>query len=278
MAEYRELTLTLHGLDEYNQAVDGEVFARKFAAFMRGLGKSDAAANGGRRHRFLISDLKKNTATAIVREQVFKRGPAPASGISYYVDGVAAVYQGVARSQSLPRALVSDIASLTKGAGRTFQFAEIKGEPAVAGSATVIRIDEFLENRARRVLQEVLADEDAEKADVRYFEGNAFGSFDGILKAIDLRGDLKKAALILSAGGKEIECIVNTVAINDLGDALDRRVIAYGMAHYERHSGLPVRIDVRKLEIVRDGQGLSRWRGAFDIPPDAHDRGGWDRT
>jgi hypothetical protein len=59
MGEYRELTLTLHGLDQHNQDVDGEVFARKFTAFMRGLGKSDAFANEGRWHKFLISDLRK---------------------------------------------------------------------------------------------------------------------------------------------------------------------------------------------------------------------------
>ena len=37
MSDYRDLMLTLHGLNEYNQAVDGEVFARNFSAFMHGL-------------------------------------------------------------------------------------------------------------------------------------------------------------------------------------------------------------------------------------------------
>jgi hypothetical protein len=272
MAKYRDLTLTLHGLDEYNQAVDGEVFARKFAAFMRGLGKADAVANGERRHKFLISDLRKNTATAVVREAIAKKGPSPESGISYYVDGISSLYEGTPRAQSLPRGLINDIASLTKGAGRAFSFAEVKGEPMSPTEApAIIRIDEFLENRARRILRDAIA-----AGAAMYFQGTAFGSFDGVLKAVDLRGDMKKAVLLLSAGGNPVECIVNIVAVTELGDALDQRVIAYGVAHYERHSGLPVRLDIRKIEIVKKGDGLGRWRGAFDVPPDAHDKSGWD--
>ena len=104
-----------------------------------------------------------------------------------------------------------------------------------------------------------------------------YGSFDGVLMAVDLRGDMQKAALKLSAGGKEIECIVNAVAVSQLGDALDERVNAYGLAHDERTSGLPDRLDVRDLKIIPESSALNRWRGAFEMPADDRDQSGWDR-
>jgi hypothetical protein len=169
--------------------------------------------------------------------------------------------------------LLNDIASLANGADRIFSFAEVKGHPTNSMHAPfVIRIDEFFEKRDRRALQEVI-----EASADRYFQGTALGAFDGILKAVDLPGDIKQAVLLLSAGGKQIGCVVNTIAITELGDALDQRIIAYGTAHYEKHSGPPIRLDIRKLDIVRPGKGLHRWRGAFDIRTDAHDRSGWDR-
>ena len=257
------------------RSVDGEVFARKFAAFMRGLGKSDAAINNGRRHKFLIRDLHRGSATATVREQVAKRGAAVQSGIGYYLDGISSIYADATRARAIPRGIVQDIASLPKGAGHTFSFAEVKGTPANDDTTpTITRIDEFLENRARRVLQDVIS---GTPASMRSFEGTAYSSFDGVLKAVDLRGEMQKAVLLLSAGGKPIECIVNTVEVTKLGDALDQRVIVYGLAHYDRNSGLPARLDVRDMQIIKEGNGLSRWKGAFDIPPNDYDRNGWNR-
>jgi hypothetical protein len=268
--ENREVTLTVHGLDEYNQAVDGEVFARKFAAFMRGLGKSDFAANGSRKHKFMIAELRKSSATAVIRERIAKIGPAPLSGAAFFVESINDVYADTQRARAIPRAIVQDIASLSRGAGKSFSFAEVK-----ASESTVIRIDEFLEMRARRVLNDV-ARQVASLAGT--FEGAVFCSFEGVLKAVDLRGDMKKAVLLLSAGDRQIECVVNALKVTRLGEALDKRVTASGTAYYERNSGLPVRLDVRDLTITPPGSGLTRWRGAFDIPTEDRDRDGWDRS
>jgi hypothetical protein len=105
-----------------------------------------------------------------------------------------------------------------------------------------------------------------------------YNRLDGVLKAVDLRGEMQKAVLLLSAGGKQIECIVNTVQVTQLGDALDKRIIAYGLAHYDRKSGLPARLDVRDIKVIHDGEGLGRWRGTFDIPQPDRDRSGWNRS
>lgn len=262
-----EITFTLHGLDEYNQDVDGEVFAKKFSAFVRGLGKADKAANGVRRHRFLLTDLKKNTATASLREQQTVKGPYPDSSIEYYGAGLEAIYSNSPRARALPAALVRDIAALNTGVGHTFAFGEVK-----TNRNLVIRIDDYLAKRARGVLAEIGA---GERQPTALFSGIAFGSYDGVLKAVDLRGDVQKAALVLTAGGREIECIVNTVAVARLGEALDRRVVVSGRAHYDGVSQLPVRLDIQDLKLVkaRREADLARWRGSFDMTEASQDDG-----
>jgi hypothetical protein len=52
--------------------------------------------------------------------------------------------------------------------------------------------------------------------------------------------------------------------------------MAYGRAHYDQSSGLPVRLDVTKAEpiIEYEGADLRKWKGAFKIPePQTED---WD--
>lgn len=105
----------------------------------------------------------------------------------------------------------------------------------------------------------------------------AFGSYNGVLKAVDLRGVTQKAVLVLAAGGKQIECVVNTLAVSTLRDALDRRVAVSGRAHYEAGCGLPTRLDVMDVRILpnREDADLARWRGAFAIPAGASEEDAW---
>ena len=267
MTERSELSLTLHGLEKFNQDVDGEVFARKFSAFMRGLIAADKAANGGKRNKFLLTDLRKNTATAQVREQTYVYGPAAKSALEYYMFALDAVYNDLPSARQFPKAVVNQISKLNSGVGRTFDFGVVKST-----EGKVIRIDEFLERRARRVLSDIDA---GPRIVAGVFAGVVYASFDGTLKAVDLRGDGQKAVLQLTAGGREIECIVNAIAVPDLGNALDKRVVVYGTAHYERGHGLPVRIDVRAVQPVAQGAGLSRWQGAFESATTQTASTGW---
>ncbi len=222
----------MHGLDEYNQAVDGEVFARKFADFLKGLGKADIAVNGARKCKFMLTDLKTGSATATGKERVAKKGAAPISGGDFYVQSISDVYWDAKRANAVPKGIVQNIIALARGAGKTFSFTEIK-----TADLSVVRIDKYLETRASRILQEV-AQQDAPTG--AGYDGLAFGSFDGTFKAVDLRGDMKRVVLILNVGGKSIDCIVNALKVTQLGDALDTRVEAFGVAHYERGFGLPV--------------------------------------
>ncbi|KPL53608.1 hypothetical protein ABB55_16455 [Prosthecomicrobium hirschii] len=257
MSDRSEITLTIHGLDTHNQDVDGEVFAKKFSAFLKALAAADIAANGKRRHKFMVSALAKNTATAAVRERIAVHGPVPGSSVAYCADGITAIYEDRPSARRLPKDFLKPIAALNSGVGETFAFGELKFD-----AGTVVRIDDFLRRRAEAILEEV---ERAESRQERLFKGMAFGSFDGVLKLVDLRGDTKRAKLTLSAGGREIDCNVDEVEVEKLRSALDHRAMVLGMAHYNGESGLPVRLDVRDVMLAKPEPDLSRWRGAFSI-------------
>lgn len=259
MADHLELTLTLHGLDVYGQDVDGEVFARKLTAFLKGIRQSDKAVNGKKRHKLLLTALSKNTATASVREQVYVPGPPAGSGMAHFENAVEAVFNNRPDARRLPLQLVKEIAALNSGVGHSFAFGEVK-----SNTGMLIRIDDYLGRRARELVVELEADS---RAPAARFKGVAFGYFDGVLKLVDLRGDMWRGILILTAGGKQIECTVASLTVEQLRDVLDRRAMIYGKAHYGSGSRLPERLEVTSARRLQDRSAahLSRWRGAFDL-------------
>jgi hypothetical protein len=261
MVERRELTLTLHGLDAFNEDVDGEVFAKKLTAFLNGIRLSDKAVNGRRRHKLLLTELRKGSAVASVREQVFVPGPPPGSGMSFYEEAIEAVYHKRPEAKRLPLPLLKSIDSLNRGSGHSFAFGELKSSTGI-----VIRIDDYLGRIARSLVSEAEAEKRARPVQ---YSGMAFAFFDGVLKLVDLRGDLWRGVLVLTAGGKQIECTVNALAIPDIRDALDHRVTVYGRAHYSGASGLPERLEITSAKPVREptAANLARWRGAFNLRP-----------
>ncbi|CAN7366342.1 hypothetical protein LJR231_002163 [Phyllobacterium sp. LjRoot231] len=105
MAHNEQITLTIHGLDQNKRDVDGEVFAKKLTALMAGLAAADIATNGKRKHKFFITELKKNTATASFREQVTADGQTQ-SGIVYFRDGLRAIREGAPEAKILPKKVV----------------------------------------------------------------------------------------------------------------------------------------------------------------------------
>ena len=156
--------------------------------------------------------------------------------------------------------------SLNKGAGYSFAFGELK---STAGQ--LVRLDSYLGKTASSLLLEIADENKVAPEPERSFSGIAYGSFDGVLKAVDLRGEVKQGKLILTAGSREIESTLNNLSGDELRTALDTRVMAYGRAHYDGSSGLPVRLDITKADPVgiRDVADLSRWGGAFAIPESA---------
>lgn len=261
-----EITLTIHGLDAFNGEVDGEVFARKFSAFMKGLALADLMANGERRHQFMISALVKNTATASVAEREFKAGPPRVSSVGKYEDSIEEIRRDSAAARLLPSDFVRTVATLNKGVGSKFEFGEIK---IARGDGNVIRIDSFLAERAAKVLRDI----ERQAGSVGRFAGTAFGSFDGILKAVDYQPEMKRGILRLTAGGLPIQCNITNVAVEDVADALEKRAVAYGLAHYDGRGGLPKLLDIQRIEVINRVGDLSRWRGNFEVPDADEDWG-----
>ena len=256
-----ELTLTIYGLDQHHSDVDGEVFARKLTAFLRGIRQADKLVNGKRRHKLLLTALKKASASASVREQIIQFGPVPESGMEFYAAAVDSVFQGRPEASQLPVHMLRDIGSLSTGAGHSFSSGTLKSNRGM-----VVDIGPRLARAAAGLMQQAETLRIAAPMRSR-FSGVAFSYFDGVLKLVDLLGETQKAVLVLTAGGKQIECGVDKLSVDQLRAALDRRVVAYGRAHYGPSSGLPERLDVTKAEPVRPlaDADLARWRGAFDL-------------
>lgn len=259
--ERDSLTLTLHGLTAFNEDVDGEVFARKFFKFMQALAASDETANGGRRLKYLIEKLEKNTATAAVREQIAIEGPVPNSGIEFFERGAEAIYHDRPEARALPTRFVAYIQDLALGAGKTFARGTIKrGE-----NDNFVRIDESLAKNAKRVLEDIRR---LSLGRLPAFSGTAHISLDGKVVTLEGRGTVDRAIVILTAGGKEIECVVGRIPEAELREVWKRRCTVVGIGHYSGNSRLPDYIEAVSIEPVPEGGNWIPWRGSFNRPTD----------
>lgn len=260
MADREELTLTLYGLDAFNRDVDGEVFARKFFKFMQGLAEADTATNGKRSLKYLISDLNKNTATAKVREQAVRVDEGvPKSGIAFYEAGVQQIYNDSVAARSLPQRFVKYVLDVANDAGNSFAKGEIKH------GATIVPIDHLLESRARGILKDINR---AKTGTLPFYVGTAHGSFDGTLLLLDALKGGDRAVLVLTAGGRQIECDIASVPSERAAAAFKKRCTVFGTAHYDGVSPLPIKIAATDIVPVDGGDGLERWVGAFQRSPD----------
>jgi hypothetical protein len=176
--------------------------------------------------------------------------------VRFYQEGLSKIEIGHPDARGLPKSFIKNVAILNRGVGKTFAFGEIKFKDSV-----IIRIDDRMRHQAVTLLNEV---ERTEKNTHRFFKGYSLASFDGVLKLVDLRGEMKTAYLILTAGGRQIDCDITHVDVDLVRAALDKRAIVSGMAFYRGDSGLPLRIELRTVKVLKDQEAsLSRWRGAF---------------
>lgn len=97
-----------------------------------------------------------------------------------------------------------------------------------------------------------------------WFKGAAHGTFQGVVKAVDLRGARPEIKLVLSAGGKELDCVFRPEHLDGVKHSLERLVRVRGLAHYDGRSGLPRRIDIADIEPVRPARDFTHWRGAYE--------------
>jgi hypothetical protein len=269
MATSKKITFRVHGLLHHKDAVDAAVFAKKLSAFVRALSKSDQNGNGRRCLEFLISDLKMGSASAsIVERQANTKYPPKASGITAVHATLVSVYGGRASELNGSANLIPAVKTMCSGASRAFSHIEIILDD---DDRSAVRVDTFFERQLRTASEQLATEQD--KARQKLFRGVSFGSFDGTLKAVDHRGIVKLARLVLTAGGTEIECTYNDQLSVLVRPAFDNRARVEGWAHYDGASALPNRIELKTIQILKEHANLSKWKGAFAIPTD--DREDW---
>lgn len=258
MAADGEVTITVHGLDVDNGIVRADVFIEKFRALLGCLKNADKVVNEKKSHEFMIVGLEAASAHATLREKVSTRR-FPASSVRYCQGLIEAVYNGDRNIGRYPPEMVRSLGSLVTGVDKRFSHGEIKFT-----KNNVVRIDDYFAKQVDKAIRRTKGE--LSEQPQRYFEGIAFETLDGVVKEMDARGTLVRGKLVLTVGSKELDCVFNTADIQILRDSFDKRARVDGVAHYDGISPLPVRLDVRKIELINIDGDLRRWKGALRRP------------
>jgi len=254
-----DLRFTLYGLDHHGGSeVDASVFADKLKKLVSGLKRLDRDYNISGQHMFMINDLEFASATVVLREKVMKTrtvrksptrrfaeiGAAASSSAQFTIENAADEYAlGIYKS-------------LSTGAGKSFSYGVVS-----ATESPPVRLDSLLKSRVESIISSAL--DAASEAPPKYFRGVALETYDGILKVVDIRGLFPEAKLVLSAGGKEISCVVAASDVEMLRNAFGRRALVTGQAQHDGHSMLPSRIDVSRIKVIQDSANILEFRGSL---------------
>src|SRR5207249_2880555 len=172
----------------------------------------------------------------------------------------------VERARSFGRCPVY-VSQLAKGSGRRFGYAELWTH-----DESPFRVDEFLLEQTEAVIRPPRYQPQLDTSQ-RWYKGVAHGAFEGEVKEVDLRGALPEVKLILTAGGKELDCVFRDVDVERIRETLNRRVRVEGTAFYDGSSGLPRRVEVSSIYSVEKPGDFTRWKGSFEafVPPEWED-------
>lgn len=248
----KDLTFKIFGLDSMSGEVFADVFAKKVSGIIRGLKKVDKLYNGGARHDYVVVGLKIGSTEIDFREKVISAKRIKKSPTSEFVAfGLAASRsQAVVPADDAQSEMLEMLKNLCKSASNRFDYATLKN-----GTDDIIRVDKFLERQVDKI---IMAEQRLASIEPpRYFVGEAIGTFDGVIEAVDLKGEAPDARLILSAGGKPIDCVLFGMDLDEVRQALGSRVAATGRAIYEGRTGLPSRLEIRKIKTYNDSDILS---------------------
>lgn len=254
MPARRKLSFTIHGLPAQNDRVLASIFAQKLASVIRGLRSADTLANGSQIHDYVITELSGGSARVALDEVVSRHGLAMQSPVATYANCVDALSHSDFNKASTFGETVEKIASLTKGVGKNFSHAEIEIDDGRA-----FRVDNFLQQQASRATR---LHKEAKRA-TRFFVGTTDATFDGEIQEVDLRGAIPQVKLIMSAGAREIDCILHGFTLDAIRAALKVRARFEGRAVYSGDSALPARLEIRKIVPLHGSNDFRRWRGSF---------------
>lgn len=247
------LELKVHGLTSADHGrVPGRIFADKLKQVIFALQEADRLTNGQVVHEYVLASMHMSEPTAVLAERVCSSSGNVfsdcKSAIPIFSEAFEAIEANNRRVAELAP-VINRIRQLTGGVNKKFGFAEVRTEDRV------FRIDEFLRKRAAQVHRKDMG---------AWFDGIVFGSFDGVLSFVDLRGSLPEIKLTLTAGEKEIDCVCRREDVDSLRSVLDRRVRVSGRAIYNSNSPLPMRVEVQSFEPVETGSNFAKWQGSFE--------------
>ena len=211
MIKQEQIEIKLFGLQhEGSGDVRADVFAKKIANLVKALKAADRQSHGNKTYDYFITNLAYSSAYATVAERPYSTKKIPQkSSVKAIHSVVASVRDGQGIPKGTDPTIASVLAAIGNGAGKAFSHGEI----GIKGQAeTVVTIDRFFDKRAERAYAEFRSASNL----VHLFEGVAFGTFDGELKEVDLRGTVARAKLVLNIGGKELDCTCNSVTVENL--------------------------------------------------------------
>jgi hypothetical protein len=255
MANSNEVSITIHGLPVDNGNVRADVFLEKFRALVASLKMADNHLNGRAAHQLIVVKLGIGSAMATVREKVRRKRGAAVEASPYVGEVLQSIYNGDASLDRFPPDLIESLAPLAKGIDKRFSHAEVD-----FSRDNVIRIDDYFANQMDRAIRRIHGkDEEREIG----FRGVSYGTFDGVVREMDSRGALFRGKLILTAGGKELDCIFRREDIPNLRRNFEKRARVVAVAHYDGECPLPTRLDVRNIQPIDESPDLGRWRAAL---------------
>jgi hypothetical protein len=251
-----QVKLRIIGTQAYNDRVLANVFAHKLSVLIRAAAAADLSANGAKRFDFVIIMLDANSpATALIGQQRATKQMPDSSSIDILGRCAESVNSGnfAFARHHFPCAI--QLKKLANDVDEKFSHAEL-----TVNGFKPITIDRYFLERAT----EAIAVKD-EPTELKWFKGSAIGTFDGQILETDLRGDIPRVILRLTAGGKEIACVCPGLSVEDIRAVLNKRVNLTGSAFYDGKSGMPLRIEVsRTPEIIKASADFTKWKGAFE--------------
>jgi hypothetical protein len=255
-----EILFRIHSAEPSEEdGVSASVFNNKLGILLRALRAADQAIHNELVYDYRIARLSTSSPTAVLRERpkkaAFIRVSEIESPVNSFNKCARAIIVGERATAEQYGNTAKYIARLGRGSNKTFGYAEIwvNNDPA-------IRVDQFLTERANAVIKPATVSEKTQK----WYSGVVHATFDGKVKEVDLRGALPEIKLILTAGGKEIDCVCSSSDIEKIREGLNRRVRLVGRAIYDGKSGLPRRIEVDDIVPVTGTDNIAVWRGAFE--------------
>jgi len=269
--ENNDVSLAIYGFVSDGGKVRAGMFLRELRSFLTALQIADWTANRSEQHDYFVEDLRKSSDIVQLRETRTRQRKRhhvdrPASAVRAFHRMVTSVYNSERDAAELPEDFIKTLHRVTRYAGLTFEHAEIHFD------TDIIRIDDYLNRKVERLLHK--EDNEPDKPPVkRNFAGISYASVDGSLQVADLRGDLVRGTFTLSAGGKEIDCVIRKDNLSSIRATLGLRVRADVIAHYDGESLLPIRLEIKTLKLVKADADLGKWQGAFDrTSTDSSDR------